>query len=76
MLTPFCNPLRLPAPDDELESHPPCGSAGGKSKLTIYQERVDRAEQWLHRVYTESEDRFLRQDDGRRSMQRPTGRRA
>jgi hypothetical protein len=47
-----------------------------ESELTIYQERADRAEQWLHRVYTEIEDRFLRQDDGRRSVQRPTGRRA
>jgi hypothetical protein len=25
-----------------------------------YQERAERAEQWLHRVYTEIEDRFLK----------------
>ncbi len=25
-----------------------------------YQQRAERAEQWLHRVYTEIEDRFLR----------------
>ena len=34
----------------------------------MYRENADRAEQWLHRVYTEIEDRFLRQDDGRRGM--------
>src|SRR6201985_3203334 len=34
---------------------------------------ADRAEQWLHRVYTEIEERFLRQDDRRRST---AGRRA
>jgi outer membrane PBP1 activator LpoA protein len=47
-----------------------------EAEVTAYQERAERAEQWLHRVYTEIEDRFLRQDDGRRSMQRPKGRRA
>jgi hypothetical protein len=47
-----------------------------EADVTAYRERAERAEQWLHRVYTEIEDRFLRQDDGRRSMQRPTGRRA
>jgi hypothetical protein len=47
-----------------------------EAEATAYQERADRAEQWLHRVYTEIEDRFLRQDDGPRGMQRPTGRRA
>ena len=36
------------------------------AEVSIYQEKADRAEQWLHRVYTEIEDRFLRQDDGRR----------
>ena len=29
----------------------------------MYQEKADRAEQWLHKVYTEIEDRFLRPDD-------------
>jgi outer membrane PBP1 activator LpoA protein len=47
-----------------------------EAELTARQERADRAEQWLHRVYTEIEDRFLRQDDERRSMQRAVGRRA
>jgi flagellin-like hook-associated protein FlgL len=47
-----------------------------EAELAAYQERADRAEQWLHRVYTEIEERFLRQDDGRRGMQRAVGRRA
>ena len=36
-----------------------------EAEIGIYQEKADRAERWLHRVYTEIEDRFLRQDDGR-----------
>jgi hypothetical protein len=39
-----------------------------EAEVTAYQERADRAEQWLHRVYTEIEDRFLQQNDGRRGM--------
>jgi hypothetical protein len=42
-----------------------------ETEVAAYQERAERAEQWLHRVYTEIEDRFLRQDENR-----PTGRRA
>jgi hypothetical protein len=38
-----------------------------EAEVTAYQERAERAEQWLHRVYTEIEDRFLRQSDDRRS---------
>jgi hypothetical protein len=34
--------------------------------VAAYRERAERAEQWLHRVYTEIEDRFLRQADDRR----------
>src|SRR5262249_36134310 len=35
-------------------------------------ERADRAEQWLHRVYTQIEERFLRQSAARRGgPQRP-----
>jgi hypothetical protein len=30
------------------------------------QERAERAEQWLHRVYAEIQDRFLRQDQNAR----------
>jgi hypothetical protein len=35
-------------------------------ELAAYQERAERAEQWLHRVYSEIEDRFLQQGDLRR----------
>jgi endonuclease III len=34
-----------------------------EAEVGMYKEKADRAEQWLHRVYTEIEDRFLRQDD-------------
>jgi hypothetical protein len=33
----------------------------------LYREKSERAEQWLHRVYTEIEDRFLQQSNGSRS---------
>ena len=39
-----------------------------EAEVGIYREKADRAEQWLHRIYTEIEDRFLRQDNGRGSM--------
>jgi hypothetical protein len=49
-----------------------------EAEVGIYQEKADRAEQWLHKVYTEIEDRFLRQEDSRRSVngapKRPAGR--
>ena len=49
-----------------------------EAEVGINQEKADRAEQWLHRVYTEIEDRFLRQADGRQGVtgvpQRPRGR--
>ena len=45
-----------------------------EAEVGMYQEKADRAEQWLHRVYTEIEDRYLRQDDGSRgSPQRRQG---
>jgi hypothetical protein len=48
-----------------------------EAEVSMYQEKADRAEQWLHRVYTEIEDRFLRQDAGHRgSPQRRQGARA
>ena len=37
-----------------------------EAEVGMFGEKADRAEQWLHRVYTEIEDRFLRQDDRRR----------
>jgi hypothetical protein len=39
-----------------------------EADVAAYQERAERAEQWLHRVYTEIEDRFLQQNDGWRAM--------
>jgi hypothetical protein len=33
-----------------------------------YQERAERAEQWLHRVYSEIEDRFLKQGNRREAV--------
>jgi len=44
-----------------------------EAEVTAYRDRAERAEQWLHRVYMEIEDRFLRQDDSRRSMQPAMG---
>jgi hypothetical protein len=39
-----------------------------EAEVGIYQDKADRAEQWLHKVYTEIEDGFLRQDNGRRGV--------
>jgi hypothetical protein len=39
-----------------------------EAEVGIYQDKADRAEQWLHQVYTEIEDRFLRQDNASRGM--------
>ena len=45
-----------------------------EAEVSAYQERAERAEQWLHRVYTEIEDRFLRQGaDQRGAPQRSQG---
>ena len=49
-----------------------------EAEVQLYRDKADRAEQWLHKVYTEIEDRFLPQEDGRRSLtgapQRPSSR--
>ena len=37
-----------------------------EAEVGMYQDKADRAEQWLHKVYTEIEDRFLRQNGGGR----------
>ena len=37
-----------------------------EAEVAAYREQAERAEQWLHRVYTEIEDRFLRLGDDRR----------
>ena len=44
--------------------------AGLEAELRTYRERAERAEQWLHKVYTEIEDRFMRQVDSGRSHER------
>jgi hypothetical protein len=45
-----------------------------EAEVGTYQDKADRAEQWLHRVYTEIEDRFLREAGGvRGSPQRREG---
>jgi molecular chaperone GrpE (heat shock protein) len=40
-----------------------------EAEVATYQERAERAEQWLHRIYTEIEDRLLRAMNG--APQRP-----
>ena len=38
-----------------------------EAEVEVYRERSERADQWLHRVYTEIEDRFIRRaEDNRR----------
>jgi hypothetical protein len=37
-----------------------------EAEVDTQQERADRAEQWLHRIYTEIQSRFDRLSDGRR----------
>ena len=50
------------------------------AEVQLYRDKADRAEQWLHKVYTEIEDRFLPRENARRSFtgapQRPSSRRA
>jgi TolA-binding protein len=41
-----------------------------EAQAAAYQEQAERAEQWLHRVYTEVQDRFFRQDQRRGPLQR------
>jgi DNA anti-recombination protein RmuC len=51
-----------------------------ESDVRYYQERTDRAEQWLHKIFTEIEERFFRQQqqqqqtDPRRPAYPRTGR--
>jgi hypothetical protein len=48
-----------------------------EAEVRLYQEKSDRAEQWLHKVYTEIEERFIRQpEEKRRAVFSPTNRRA
>jgi len=40
-----------------------------EAERQAYQQRTERTEQWLHRIYTEIDDRFLK-SDGRRTAPR------
>ena len=37
-----------------------------EAEVDLYREKSDRAEQWLHKVYSEIEERFIRQTDDKR----------
>jgi hypothetical protein len=41
-----------------------------EAEVAAYREQADRAEQWLHRVYSEIEERFLHQDRNAQRAQR------
>ena len=42
-----------------------------ETEVETYRQQAERAEQWLHKVYMEIEDRFLRQgEDSRDTPQR------
>jgi hypothetical protein len=38
-----------------------------EAEIDAYRQKAERAEQWLHTVYTEIEDRFLKQEAPRRA---------
>jgi hypothetical protein len=40
---------------------------GLEAEIDAYRQKAERAEQWLHMVYKEIEDRFLKQDAPRRA---------
>ena len=44
-----------------------------EAEVDLHREKSDRAEQWLHKVYTEIEERFIRQAE---EKNRPVSRRA
>jgi hypothetical protein len=41
-----------------------------EAEVHLYREKSDRAEQWLHKVYTEIEERFIRQAEEKRRVTR------
>jgi hypothetical protein len=48
-----------------------------EADVQTYQERADRAEQWLHKIYTDVEERFIRRpEEKRRAVHASLGRRA
>jgi septal ring factor EnvC (AmiA/AmiB activator) len=53
--------------------------AGLEAQVRYYQDKTERSEQWLHKIYSEIEERFFRAEDKRggvNSLERPSGRRA
>jgi hypothetical protein len=54
--------------DEAMTIKTASGETWSEAEVTAYQQRADRAEQWLHRVYTEIEDRFLPHGDSPRGM--------
>ena len=53
--------------------------AGLEAQVRYYQDKTERSEQWLHKIYSEIEERFFRPEDNRGGVngpQRPAGRRA
>jgi hypothetical protein len=43
-----------------------------EADVQLYREKAERAEQWLHKVYTEVEERLIRQpEEKRQRMSRP-----
>jgi hypothetical protein len=44
-----------------------------EAEVGMYQEKAQRAEQWLHTIYTEIEDGFLRQDNSARGAPQRQG---
>ena len=38
-----------------------------EADVRYYQDRCERADQWLHKIYSEIEERFLKADDRRRA---------
>ena len=48
-----------------------------EAEVRIYQDRTERAEQWLHKIYTDVEERFIRrpEEKQRGTFAAPTGRR-
>jgi hypothetical protein len=48
-----------------------------EAEVRIYQDRTERAEQWLHKIYTDVEERFIRRPEEKQHERfaAPTGRR-
>ena len=43
-----------------------------ETDVRYYQDRTERAEQWLHKIFTEIEAQFFKPEDGRRGVNGPT----